>query len=83
MKELGSEPVNFRHPALVTSLHVLSVWIICWAYWACSGVVVAATVLVLVLVILVFKVGRVAVVVVVVVVMMGVVRVVVVGGRSC
>jgi drug/metabolite transporter (DMT)-like permease len=37
MKQLFSEPFEYRFPAFVTTLHFLSVWIICWLYFACTG----------------------------------------------
>eukprot|EP00438_Fugacium_kawagutii_P019638 Skav232811 [mRNA] locus=scaffold614:543414:544478:- [translate_table: standard] len=36
MKELGSN-VKFRYPAIVTSLHFLSVWLVSWIFWAAHG----------------------------------------------
>ncbi|CAK9107601.1 unnamed protein product [Durusdinium trenchii] len=36
MKELAST-VKFRYPAIVTSLHFLSVWIVAWIFWAFHG----------------------------------------------
>ena len=36
MKELASS-VKFRYPALVTSLHFLSVWLVSWTFWALRG----------------------------------------------
>ena len=36
MKELASS-VKFRYPAIVTSLHFLSVWLVSWMFWAAQG----------------------------------------------
>ena len=36
MKELAST-VKFRYPAIVTSLHFLSVWVVAWIFWAFQG----------------------------------------------
>lgn len=37
MKQLFSEPFEYRFPAFVTTLHFLSVWAICWLYFAWKG----------------------------------------------
>ena len=36
MKELASS-LKFRYPAIVTSLHFLSVWLVSWIFWAARG----------------------------------------------